>query len=49
MSKNSKNNTNKKLDEDSERKVLEEKLYHAIKDLNLPVKEVTEEDLKDWD
>lgn len=28
---------------------LEERLYKAIKDLNLPVKEVTEKDLKDWD
>ena len=49
MSKNSKNDTNNNLDEDTERKVLEERLYKAIKDLNLPVKEVTEKDLKDWD
>jgi hypothetical protein len=28
---------------------LEERLYQAIKDLNLPVKEVTEKDLEDWD
>ena len=49
MSKDSKDGTNKKLDEDTKRKVLEERLYQAIKDLNLPVKEVTEEDLEDWD
>ena len=49
MSKDLKNDTNKNLDEDAKRKVLEERLYKAIKDLNLPVKEVTEEDLKDWD
>ena len=49
ISKDSSSDTNKNLDEETERKVLEERLYKAIKDLNLPVKEVTEEDLKDWD
>ena len=49
MSKDLKNDINNNLDEDTERKVLEERLYQAIKDLNLPVKEVTEKDLKDWD
>jgi predicted DNA binding CopG/RHH family protein len=49
MSKDSKSDINKNLDEDTECKDLEERLYQAIKDLNLPVKEVTEKDLEDWD